>query len=208
MTSVASPQHYIVKGKKQSLYSFFHGLPRLVMVTIHPNKGMEECRLTKLGKWSDHLRKMSDNFLIVREKTGGFHFHGLMSLKPGAKLKYLKNIHTRYDEVNNSSGNFIPKTFVDDVESAIYILEKNEIDPRQCRDLLDTMIELNTIKRKSQSREISAFCRDRKMGHVTRIVNYILKDKPTNVYEDYILIRGGAIHEITARRPQLAAKSP
>lgn len=61
-------------------------------------------RHQKIGWAYDHLKKISDNFLIVREKNkvnNGFHFHSVvLPYKTPTRSWYRKGIHINVKKVN------------------------------------------------------------------------------------------------------------
>lgn len=164
----------------------FEKLPRLVFITINPNKGLDfNLRINKVGKWSDFLRKISDNFIIVRELTGGIHFHALVSLNKDKQMKYIKNVHFNYQEVSGKP--VVPDKageYMDLCESLETLKE------------VEAVLQIRKEERRERLKQISTSSKTKKAINVDRIINYIFKDGPSIPMEDYIYLSKNKIQTI------------
>lgn len=181
MTSETSPM--CVSGV---LGGVFEKLPRLVFITINPNKGLDlNLRINKIGKWSDFLRKISSNFIIVRELTGGIHFHALVSLNKDKQMKYIKNVHFNYQEVSGKC-----------------VIPDKGFEFMNLTESLESIAEVEAVLeiRKNERRELTKIINDRsktkKQQNVDRIIRYILKDSPRFNLVSYIFIKGDKLQNL------------
>lgn len=173
-----------IKKYYEYLFGKFKDLPRLHFLTINPNSGHDTTiRLNKIGKWSDHIKKVSNNFFIVKEiEATSTHFHALLSLEEGKSFNFLKGIHMRLDVIGKEKKIPLEMTEQDHRESLIDLLETGDIDIRE----LEAIVEQRMIKQKKRICETALFCKERKKGHVNRVLIYMLKEKPDKCYDDYI----------------------
>lgn len=173
--------------QEDDVVKLFLKLPRLVFVTINANKGLDfNLRLNKIGKWSDFLRKISSNFLIVRELTNGIHFHALVSLNKDKKMKYIKHVHFNYQEVS-------AKPQIPDREFDHMVLCESGLTGEEVDAVLDVRAAAKKKRRKALALTGSM---SKTECSVRRIVHYILKDNPSKVFEDYIYMDKGIVNHI------------
>lgn len=175
--------------------------PRLMFITINPNKGLDDTlRVCKVSKWSDYLRKISSDFIIVRERKNGYHFHALFSLKKGAKIKYIKNIHFRLDAVSGES-NYAEDTTYQDM----------------CEDIADTGGTEDDVKeayaeykedKKVITKIITEKSKTKKEENVSRIINYLFKEGPALNLVDLIYMKQSKLQFIQPTVKPDVAKQP
>ncbi len=165
------------------LHSCFDHRSKLHFLTIKSHKLNEQ----KIGYASGKLRKISKDFILVREpnkRVPGYHFHALLQLtKSPSKSWYKKGLHIkmvplgghiplRPPPLNNSRPGLSKKewdkvTSMTPSESKLYFLGKKFL--------------------KVQAKQAD------KNDHVGRILNYLSKDSPESPvqYEDYIYYKAG-----------------
>lgn len=172
---------------------------------------MHECKYThfftfkgglprhqKIGFFADRLKKISKDFLITREVNKiveGYHFHALAKLtKKPPKNWYRKGIHMHCQELGDlsrkakdpkASGRLACKVQIPtqkEVEEYVYLLDS----PDDAEVLVD--YGMAKMRQHTQRQRRKA----KHSGHVRRVLKYILKDKPTRQYIDYILLSKGS----------------
>lgn len=160
----------------------FVKLPRLMFITINPNKGLDDTlRVCKIGKWSDYLRKISSDFIIVRERKNGYHFHALFSLKKDKKINYIKNIHFKLDAVSGES-NYVEDTTYESMCEDIGSMGGTENDVKEAYDEYkeDRKVITKIINQRSKTK---------KEENVSRILNYLFKESPSLNMVDLVLLK-------------------
>lgn len=197
MTNEVSPIMVTAKEKTTkemtliNVLNLFRRSPRLVFVTIKPNQKGLKPRMYSVGKWSDHLRKVSDTFLIVRELTGGPHFHALVSLKPEKAIKVVKHVHFNIQTVGSctiGAGESHTDKVVTMMETAGELCDTVE----EC----DAMFASMMLADKAKSKRVTQYLQVKKSDNISRILNYMLKDSPTKQFTDYIMINNATARAI------------
>lgn len=144
------------------MYKFLKG----TFITIKPH--CDTPRYQTLGWASDHLRKISDNFIVVREKNkinSNYHFHALvLKKKEPHKGWFKKGVHIHQCEV----GDINKKGFN---KSPVYPETEEELDMmNEGRDLID--IELIKYNRSQIQKRKSK----KQNGHIDRLIGYMTKE--------------------------------
>lgn len=162
------------------LNQHFLKLPRQVFITIRGPNAWQ-----RIGKINDLLRRVSDDYFIVREndlqkKEGSeYHFHALVSLKKDLKPNwYRKGIHINVQKVGDPARTpIIPE----DEVMADHLKYGADADDLDVIDKL--MIDFHI---KQNVKERALICKLNKQTHLQRIITYMLKDTPVEEYLTYI----------------------
>jgi len=144
-------------------------------------------RQQQIGFVNDKLRKISDNYYIVREKNKkveGYHFHALVSVKKEPKKAwYTKGVHIHLKRVGRSETKTqcIPDppcvTARDLVECPIEILP-------ELQDKYEEQLIQNTIKK--------SFKRHRIGSAINNCYHYMQKEQSMPIqFHDYIFVCKG-----------------
>lgn len=158
----------------------FEKLPRLIFLTINPNKGLDyKLRINKIGKWSDFIRKFSSNFLIVRELTGGIHFHALISMNKNKDIKYIKNVHFNCQDVSGKAN--IPDRELEYIDLC---------ESLETREEVAAVLAVRKEERRKVSKDRLLSSLTKKQLNIHRIIRYVLKDSPREVLVDYLAFKG------------------
>lgn len=170
---------------RDNFISHFYNLPRLYHLTYR-KMGDPKGRLPSIV--SNHVKKYSDNYLIVREKnkkTDGYHHHCIFSLNQFKEIKknfFRKGVHMHLQKLGDTNPRLptIP-------ESAEHVDHIMGIDR-------DDSLELTLIKKDLYGQKVKIQAkrsRKKKSGHVTRVIDYILKELPEypEQYIDYIYVK-------------------
>lgn len=167
----------------------FTTLPRIVFLTINPNKGLKVCANTKIGKWTNILKTMSDNFVITKEETGGYHFHAIMSLKKDIKLRYIKNVHFKYIDVSNKP--YIPEnTYSDLCESVGELIPHT--NPQLRDEVLNKIVQARKEATSAHNKQQQPIRKSRKLTNITKVIQYITKDNPIGL-DNIVFIKDGRL---------------
>lgn len=162
-------------------------MPRQVFITVR-GVGVYQ----RIGKINDMLRKVSDDFFIVREndvqtKEGSeYHFHALVSLKKDIKPNwYRKGVHINVQKVGDPSRTpIIPE----DGEMEDYLKYGEDADDLDIVDkiMIDFHIKQN-LKERALVHKLN------KQTHLERIIVYMCKESPVEEYSTYIFHNQKAI---------------
>lgn len=179
ITSVAS----CIRMDTEQIIKRYTNLPRLYFLTVRATKGSRP-RYSKIGFVGDQLRKISDQYFIVRESNKqfeGYHFHAIFSKrddKPIHKGWYKKGVSFKMEPIGDH--NPTPPKIPDEIdrEMELHITESMDITERIMR---------SEIKRLNL-KESATIRKHKKTGHIDRVVTYMTKEGgPWLMYDNYIL---------------------
>lgn len=139
-----------------------------------------------IGKVSDHLRKISDEFFLVREEdkriAGSYHFHAIAKLKnEPPRSWYTKGTHINLKKIGRSDSTvgmvLPPPDYTSEEKSKI----AEHCEPQVIDEIMFAHVLTKHLKRSRMSQNME------------RVKAYIMKDfQPTHKrYVDYILMLGG-----------------
>lgn len=175
--------------EKPSVFSSFLTLPRLMFITINPNKGSDgDLRINRIGKWSDFLKRYSDNFLIIMEVKHNIHFHALVSMRDDKPVKGVKGVHFKIDPVSK------PASFIEDgmpvyiAESVGELVSSSVITPEEADILLERRINAYYAAKPAKAKAQRANSKRTKLDHIVDIIRYMNKESPSVRYMNYVYI--------------------
>lgn len=195
MTSEASPRNKNNKNQTKGVDLFaFSNLPRLHFITINPNKGLDgKLRINKIGKWSDYLRKYSKNYFIVRESEKCYHFHALASLDK--ELKFQKNVHFNVQPVSGTSPKYpnFSEMWIAQIERTGELVEQGLLTSEEAGLLADAFIAKKREAYREKQKALRPILKTNKENKLYNIFRYMLKENPTQLFDDYILMYKGTV---------------
>lgn len=171
--SEAKPKH-MNEVNLEYLHAFFQR-KKAHFLTVKGKPNVKKYQNVKF--WSDKIRKISKNFLIVREKnkkSEGFHFHAIILFDVQPKPAFfIKGVHMNLRRI----GQYVEQRRP--VFSRREIAEHpDESDVKQALQENDERLELNMLNRLTSN-----------IQDITRVLKYMSKDLELPIqYHDYVLI--------------------
>lgn len=162
--------------------SFFSKKSKLYFITFKSHL----VKWQKIGTISDHMRKVSDNFLVVRESNKqkeGYHFHVLASLKKDFYANwYRKDVHIHVSGYKRTDISMFISHSQDDDEIAKYGMNPDEVRNATQEELLDA--EAMVKASKAYAKVIN---HNNLYKRVLRTLTYMSKElDPIVMYENYL----------------------
>lgn len=150
------------------MYKFSYG--KFITIRSHTSKPRHQ----KMGWCVDHMRKVSDDFIIVRENNksnSGSHFHVLAKLKKEPhKGWYTKGVHFDVKKIGGESCKSVQIVYPSTAEEA----DMKEAEILRLPIEEQVMLKYNAAMRNRQSRK-------NRLTHVDRIWRYMCKSNPALV---------------------------
>lgn len=175
----------------------FQTQPRLLFITV---KGPG--RYQKIGKISDHIRRVSDTYLIIREtnkQKDGFHFHAVVSTRKDIKPNwYRKGVHIHVQPIGDKKKRcpVIPESSEEDAFQRYGTIDVLDGDDR----IIDDFFINQRLKEQAHHRL------NVKYTHLSRVMHYMFKeDQVFKQYENIIFKGpGGSLEAILRTASQEA----
>ena len=141
----------------------------------------------KVGKVTDHLKKVSKNFLIVREtdkvRQGGYHYHAIMIMdKEPHKGWYTKGVHIDLRKIGRPQTN---------VGLTVPLPDNTVLETKEM--LYHEPERLSEVERAVERKiERKVFKTAKRKKHIDRVVAYLNKEqKDPQPFVDYTYVING-----------------